>query len=73
MPRGSAPDAAAGGGGGSSGGTLEKGGARAMAEALKEQGNTLFEARKYKEAIQLYSKAIALAPVRGPLCPAPNL
>jgi DnaJ family protein C protein 7 len=55
MPRGGASGASTGGGN-------EKGGARATAEALKQQGNALFEARKYKEAISLYSKAIALAP-----------
>lgn len=29
-----------------------------IAEAIKEQGNTVFKAAKYTEAIELYSKAI---------------
>ena len=39
---------------------------RATAEALKEQGNTLFEQRQYSDAVKLYSKAIALAPGIAP-------
>uniref|UniRef100_A0A7S2RN34 Uncharacterized protein n=1 Tax=Rhizochromulina marina TaxID=1034831 RepID=A0A7S2RN34_9STRA len=35
---------------------------RATAVALKEQGNSKFEARRYQEAIQLYSKALSLQP-----------
>ena len=38
------------------------GSTRATAEALKEQGNTLFEQRQYSDAVKLYSKAIALQP-----------
>jgi tetratricopeptide (TPR) repeat protein len=34
----------------------------ANAEALKEQGNAKFEARAFKDAIKLYSKAIAINP-----------
>ena len=35
---------------------------QANAEALKDQGNAKFQARAYREAIQLYSKAISAAP-----------
>jgi tetratricopeptide (TPR) repeat protein len=35
---------------------------QANAEALKEQGNAKFEARAFKDAIKLYSKAIAINP-----------
>ena len=38
------------------------GSTRSTAEALKEQGNTLFEQRQYSDAVKLYSKAIALQP-----------
>ena len=34
----------------------------ANAEALKDQGNAKFQAHAYREAIQLYSKAISAAP-----------
>ena len=44
------------------GGGLKPGSSRATAEALKEQGNSMFEQRKYRDAITLYSKAISLAP-----------
>ena len=40
------------------GGPFEK----ANAEALKDQGNAKFQAHAYREAIQLYSKAISAAP-----------
>jgi DnaJ family protein C protein 7 len=36
--------------------------AQANAEALKDQGNAKFQAHAYREAIQLYSKAISAAP-----------
>ena len=36
--------------------------AEANAEALKDQGNVKFQAHAYREAIQLYSKAISAAP-----------
>jgi hypothetical protein len=52
----SSPGAASRGGGTGAGST------RATAEALKEQGNTLFEQRQYSDAVKLYSKAIALQP-----------
>jgi DnaJ homolog subfamily C member 7 len=38
------------------------GSTQATAEALKEQGNALFEQRQYSDAVKLYSKAIALQP-----------
>lgn len=36
--------------------------AKETANALKNQGNALFEARKYREAMNLYTKAISMAP-----------
>ena len=36
--------------------------AQANADALKDQGNAKFQAHAYREAIQLYSKAISAAP-----------
>jgi serine/threonine-protein phosphatase 5 len=33
-----------------------------QAEALKNQANKLFEDRKYKDAVELYTKAIDLKP-----------
>jgi len=35
---------------------------KAQAQALKEQGNARFEARAWKDAVKLYSKAIELDP-----------